>query len=328
MEPLRGIVLCVGMAWAGAFFSPTCLAEGPTPAGEVSPSIGDCQRPDFFLLNVEAFPEEVEAGQMPGCRFSAFRYLPDRQYHPSTIDELIASLRPGVPICFFVHGAFVSWEFAARKSPDHYRHIVHGGGHRPLHFIAVHWPSETNLVPCPAASLNQMERRANAIGMCLARFLSQVPAENPVCMLGHSYGARVICVMLQALSRRHVVEPITAETGRRRRIRVVFTAGAIDHHRLNPGQELDHAIHRVECLLNFTNCLDPAMQAYAFTEPLLTQPLGHVGFTCLDRIKLGGQAEKITRRDVTLAVGCGHVADKYFSRPEVMTPMIPYIFFD
>lgn len=328
MMSLRAIVPCLLIAFAGGIFSPICLAEEATPTDEVPASIGDCHRPDFFLLNIEACPDQVERGQFPGCRYSAFRYLPDRQYHNSSIEELIGSLRPGVPVCFFVHGAFVSWELAAEKSPDHYRNIVHRGGHRRMHFIAVHWPSELNLFPCPPASLNQIERRANAIGMCLARFLSRVPADNPVCFMGHSYGARVVCVMLQALSRGLVVEPVSPETGCRRRIRVVFTAASIDHHWLNPGKELEHAIDRVECLLNFTNCLDPAMQAYGLNEPCLNPPLGRFGLTWLDRKKLGWQAEKVTDRNITFAVRCGHMAERYFSHPDVMCPMIPYIYFD
>lgn len=328
MVSLRGIYHCIWVAFAGAIFSPACLAEDAVPACEIPASIGDCHRPDFFLLNIEACPEEAELGQIPGCRFSAFRYRPDGQYHPSSVEELIGSLRPGVPVCFFVHGAFVSWDIAARKSPEHYRNIVHASSHRPVHFIAVHWPSELNLCPCPPASLSQIERRANAIGMCLARFLSRLPAENPACFMGHSYGARVVCVMLQAFSRGVVVDPVCPKTGCRRRIRVVFTAASIHHSWLNPGQELEQAIDRVECLLNFSNCLDPAMQAYSLNASCLTPPLGRVGLTCFDRIKLGWQAEKVANRNVTLAVRCGHVAGRYFSRPEVMNPMIPYIYFD
>ncbi|MCA9071533.1 MAG: hypothetical protein KDA84_21550 [Planctomycetaceae bacterium] len=328
MESLRGLFHSLCIVVAGMIFSPMCLAEDTQPVCEVPASIGNCHQPDFYLLKIEGCPEGVEIGQMPGCRFSAYRYRPNRKYHETSVEELIASLRPNVPICFFVHGAFVSWDLAAEKSPDHYREIVHTSGHRPLHFIAVHWPSELNLLPCPPAALKQIEPRTNAIGMCLARFLTQVPADNPVCFMGHSYGARVISVMLQAYSRGTVPEPVSPTTGCRRRIRVVLTAASINHQLLNPGKELEHAIDRVECLLNFTNCFDPALQAYALTEPCLIPPLGRVGFTCFDRMKLGWQADKVKNRNVSLAVGCGHMAGRYFTRPEVMQPMIPYIYFD
>jgi hypothetical protein len=226
------------------------------------------------------------------------------------------------------HGAFVSTELAAEKSPEHYSRIVHAGGNRPLHLIAIHWPSEVNLCPCPPVQLNEIARKADAVGLCLARFLAMIPADHPVCLLGHSLGCRASAVALQALSRGLVSDPVSPTTGDRRRIRVVFTAATIDHHWLNPGERLEHALNRAECLLNFTNLLDPALKAYPLTDPLLHHPLGQNGLSCFDRKKLGWQAEKVTERDVTCAVGAGHVIARYYSQPEVMCWMVPYVFFD
>lgn len=294
----------------------------------VPASIGTCRQPDFFFLNVKADPIEIRPGQIPACRFSVSRYQPDGTYHPSSVEEMAASFRPGVPVCLQIHGAFVSLEWAARDAPDLYRQIVHAGDHRPLHVIVVHWPAEFNLLPCPCVKLNQLERRADAIGMCIARFLAMLPPENPVCLLGHSLGSRIVAVALQALSRGQIEDPVSPKTGRRRRIRVVFTAATIDHHWLNPGERLEHAIDRAECLLTFTNIFDPALKAYPLNDPLLHHPLSQFGLTCFDRKKLGWQAEKITERDASLAVGCGHFAERYYSKPAVMNWLIRYVYFD
>lgn len=297
-------------------------------AEAVRPSIGTCHQPDFFFLNVEADPIEIRPGEIPRCRFSVMRYLPDEAYHPSSLDELATSLEPGVPVCLLIHGAFVSYESAVRDYPALYRQVVHAGGHRPVHFIAVHWPAEFNLLPCPCVKLNQLERRADAIGMCVARFLAMLPAENPVCLLGHSLGTRITAQALQALAYQMVPDPISAATGCRRRIRAVFTAATIDHHWLNPGERFDGAIGRVECMLNFTNLLDPALKAYPLNDPLLHHPLGQNGLICFDRWKLGDQAEKVRQRDVSVAVHCGHFVESYYAQPSVINRLIPYVYFD
>jgi hypothetical protein len=230
---------------------------------------------------------------------------------------------------------FDGWVFIKKRiitviigSVCHYSRILHAGGNRPLHVIAIHWPSEINLCPCPPLKLLKLASRADAIGLCVARFMAMLPAENPVCLVSHSYGTRVVAVALQALSRGVVADPISAETGCRRRIRAVFTASTIDHHWLNPGERLDHALDRVECLLNFENLLDPALKAYPLTDVCFDHPLGQNGFNCIDRLKLGRKLDKVTERNVTMAVGCGHMMARYYTKPAVMNWMMPYIFFD
>lgn len=319
--------LCWFYSMAVLWITPNLgLAEHAAEA--IRPSIGTCHQPDFFFLGVEAVPKEIRSGEIPSCRYSVSRFLPDQAYHPSSLEELTASLKPGVPVCLMIHGAFVTYESAVQDYPALYRQVVHAGGHRPLHVIAVHWPAGFNLLPCPCVKLNQLERRTDAIGLCIARFLAMLPPENPVCLLGHSLGTRITAQALQALSYGTVPDPVSNATGCRRRIRVVFTAATIDHHWLNPGKRFDRAIDRAECLLNFTNVFDPALKAYPLNDPLLHYPLGQFGLNCFDRKKLGWQTEKITERDVSLAVGCSHFIEAYFAEPAVINGLIPYVYFD
>ncbi len=321
--------LSVGCCLLAFSLMPIAVSSAEILNEEVPASIGTCQHPDFFFLNVSACPVEITEGQAPrDCQFSASRYLRDRQYHPSSMEELLGSLRPGVPVCVLIHGAFVKTELAAQKSPDHYARILHAGGNRPLHLIAIHWRSDINICPYLPSKLNVLERRADAVGFCIARLLSMLPPEQPVCLLGHSYGSRVTAATLQFLSRGQVADPISETTNSRRRIRVVFTASTLDHHWLNPGQRFEHTLHRAECLINFRNRVDPAMTWYPFTDPLFHHTLGLSGFTWCDKKKIGWQAEKITDRSVTIAVGFGHMIERYYATPEVMNWMIGYIYFD
>lgn len=312
----------------GGLWPAMTMAEENPEVGAFPASIGTCTQPDFFVLSIQPCPIETTFGQIPQGRFSAFRYCADGTYRHASLDEVIGSLRPAVPVCFFTHGGFVSWEFTLEESPKHYSSIVHMGGNRPLHFIAVSWPSEISIFPCPSVQLSHLERRAHATGQGLAQFLTMIPPENPVCLIGHSYGALVTSVALQAISRGVVADPVSSETGCRRRMRAVFNAAAMDHHWLNPGEKLEHAVDRVECMLVFTNCADPAMQGYSLTDPLLHHPLGQIGLTCIDRLKLGWQSKKIKEKDVTFLVGCRHFVVNYFSDPEVIQAKIPYIYFD
>lgn len=245
----------------GSLWPAITMAEGDPEAAAVPASIGTCTQPDFFVLSIQPCPLETTFGQVPQGHFSAVRYCPDGTYRHASLEEVVDSLRPQVPVCFFTHGGFVSWEFTLEESPKHYASIVHMGGNRPLHFIAVSWPSDISIFPCPPVQLTHLERRAHATGHGLAQFLAMIPPENPVCLLGHSYGALVTSVALQAISRGVVADPVSSETGCRRRIRVVFNAAAIDHHWLNPGEKLEHAVDRVECMLVFTNYADRSLSS-------------------------------------------------------------------
>jgi hypothetical protein len=109
---------------------------------------------------------------------------------------------------------------------------------------------------------------------------------------------------------------------------VVFTAAPVDHHRLNPGERYHEGFGRAECLLNFTNCLDPILKVYPLQDSQLDHCLGEVGFHRRDLKSLGWQAEKIIERDVTCQVKSQHVIKKYHSQPQVMSLLVSHACFD
>ncbi len=180
-----------------------------------------------------------------------------------------------------------------------------------------------------AFDTNQLGRRACRNGYYLAELIQHLPPECPVCLIGHSHGTRVISSCLHLLAGgaiQGIQHPFARVNGRL--IRTVFTGSAIDHHWLNPGKRYDRALSSTQCLLNMTNCYDPALAVYPFRMPLLVRPaLGMTGLTRLDRRRLGPMSRKVLDFDVTPIIGASHYWPYYFQQPGLAMAMRNYVYF-
>jgi hypothetical protein len=256
------------------------------------------------------------------------RYLPDERYHVSDLDTMIAALRPGVPVCLAIHGSFVGSKDLYPQSVNRYKRILESANDRPIHFIAVHWPSDPGLLLLPTVQVNQLGKRAEYNGIYLAQLIARIPPENPVSMIGHSHGCRVVASALHLLGGGTVQGVAVADPHPERRIRAVFGAGAIDQHWLNPGERYGCALNRVEWLLNIRNRMDGVLNLYPLLTPFLHRAIGQAGFRRKDLMRIGGNVEKIVEYDVTQLVGAGHMISHYAPHPQIRAAFVPYLYFD
>lgn len=245
----------------------------------------------------------------------------------SSMDELSRTLIPGVPVCIFVHGSFVELPNQYVEAAGFYSQ-VHAQSPGPVQMIFFTWPSDGPYSGCFPIDVAVRGRQADFNGFHLAYLLSQIPESCPVCFVGHSHGSRVI------LSGMHLAGGGTIEgysfpysTGYSRRVRVILAAGAMDHHWLNPGQQYECALNRVECLLNLQNRKDLALAAYPLSHPFARRAVARSGFTGHDARKLGYQAAKLRNCDVTHLVGPKHYWPYYYKQPSIIAAMIPYLHF-
>lgn len=304
----------------GNVFSTTSPAASRT-------SIGTHRQPDFFVIDSRNCPQSP-GRCLPNCQHRVSRFLPDHRYHPSSRNELIASLQPGVPVCIVVHGSFVGAGSLYPETIKWYSRLLTSSNDRPLHFIGVHWPSFTGLILLPALQINALGRRAEFNGFYLAQFINEIPAGHPVCLIGHSHGCRVISSALHLLGAGTVRKLSVQNVCPQRRIRVVFGAAAIDHHWLNPGERYGNALQCVESLLNIQNHQDGALALYPLREPHLDHAAGQVGFQQRDLRTMGPHAAKIRRFEVSRLVGIGHAIEWYARHPQIQTAYLPYVYFD
>lgn len=335
---VQGLFAFCCLLRAASLSAQTPLDAPPAPAVEQSSngsvavpaltsSLEEHGNSTFFVVNSSHCPQEPN-GCYPQCRGVVHQYLPDGRYHRSSKEQLLASLKPGVPVCVMVHGSFVKSDEWYRLTVRRYQRLVAAGGNRPMHFIAAHWPSDPGTMIFPAYQVEKLGDRAEYNGIYLAQLIRSIPADHPVSFIGHSHGCRVISSALHLLGGGSVQGVRVSNPSPHRRMRVVFGAGGIDHHWLNPGEKYGCALNRVECLLNIHSRLDCVLNLYPFTDPLFHHAAGQIGFTKSDLKKLGGQSRKIRQYDVTHLVGTGHMIVKYAPYPQIRARAIPYLYFD
>ncbi|HWE38005.1 MAG TPA: hypothetical protein VG406_15650 [Isosphaeraceae bacterium] len=196
--------------------------------------------------------------------------------------------------------------------------------------IAFDWPSQ-RVYRHDVRDINEKGRRAYVAGYHLARFLQGFPAGSRICVLGQSYGGRVVPSALHLLgggclnSQDH--DPPVRLPGLRRdlRVRAVVIAGASDHDWLDPGQRLDHALLGCEMLLNLYNRRDEALRLYPFlVRSGHRRALGRVGLTNRDLDRLGPLASRYAERDIHDDLGTEHSLLDAVANREIARVIAPY----
>jgi hypothetical protein len=196
--------------------------------------------------------------------------------------------------------------------------------------IAFDWPSQ-RIFRNDVRDINEKGRRAFIAAYHLARFVQAFAPESRICLLGQSYGGRVVLSALHLLgggslnSQDH--DPAVRLPGVRSdlHLRAVVLGGAADHDWLDPGARLDRALYGCEALLNFYNRRDEALGFY----PLLLRSghhhaLGRLGLTNRDFSRLGPVASRYNEMDVRVLLGREHTLLDAVANPEITRAIAPY----
>ncbi|MCA9034985.1 MAG: hypothetical protein KDA91_07645 [Planctomycetaceae bacterium] len=250
-------------------------------------------------------------------------------FRHSSLDELLASLSPGLPVSVAAHGSFMDWQSVYTESRCTWKWLQAGRPELPLQFIYFTWPSYRPLGPIVQLDISVLGRRASLNGFYLADLLQRLPPESPVSLIGHSHGTRVVASSLHLMGG-GVVEGYShpCVSCRNRRIRVVFAASAIDHDWLNPDERFGRALCCVECLLNLRNKHDLALKLYPLRKPpFSSRSLGQAGFTEDDREELGYHGRKVRDLDVSRYIRDKHLWPEYYQRPWIASSISNYVYF-
>jgi hypothetical protein len=197
--------------------------------------------------------------------------------------------------------------------------------------VAFDWPSQ-RVYKADSRDINEKGRRAYVAGYHLARFLQAFPAESRVCLLGQSYGGRVVPSALHLLgggclnSQDH--DPPVRLPGTRPdlHVRAVVIAGASDRDWLDPGNRLDRALIACEALLNLYNRRDEALRLYPFlVRSGHKRALGKVGLTNKDLESLGPLAARYHEFDIHDELGVEHSLLDAVADPDIALMIAPYL---
>jgi len=303
----------------------------PIPADRSS--TGEWQagdQPDYWIVSSRQC-REYGSGYLPECRLQFYRGA-GTHLRCGTIHELIASLEPSVPVCLVVHGSLTTWSDARKASPQVHDWFRNAAGNRRATFIFFTWPSESPATFIPTIDVGILGRRAAYHGYFLAQFLSQLPADRPLSLVGHSHGARTVASAMHLLGGGqvqglclHGMCPRGCDG--RRRIRVVLAAAAIDNNWLNPGERYGRALSQVELLVNLINRDDFALAFYPWRRLFSRAALARTGFTPSIRSSMGAYNCKLSEFDVTCIVGTGHFWQHYQKHPLIARAIAPTVFY-
>ncbi|MCA9076114.1 MAG: hypothetical protein KDA93_13885 [Planctomycetaceae bacterium] len=301
-------------------------SDGQALHGLTSPPVATVPQPCYWIASSRGLPQNP--AQSTCRRLEYFHRLSDGRLERTTLPAMASQMIPGVPVCIFIHGAYVSAESHRSESAYTYNWIRQAAPQLPIQVIFYTWPSDTDVKLLTPLLVNQRGRWAGNNAFYLADLIGQLPAECPVCLVGHSHGARTAAATMHLLAGGEVSGyTYPYNTGAGRRYRAVLAAAAFDRHWLNPGQKYGRALSLVEGVVNLQNRGDWALSLYPLRRPLSRRAIGATGFTRWDRTRLGPQNCKAIDLDVTYFVGLGHTWPHYYQEPTIAHAIVPYTFF-
>lgn len=328
------LLLVVFVAPAVCTAQPAFLPLGPevAPGGEISPAADTGAAsggPCYWTISSRCLPQEPT--HCASNQLGYYERLADGTLQATTREAMTTQLTPGVPICIFIHGSFVDAASHRSESAHTYNWIRRSAPHLPAHFLFYTWPSEAMCNAMASANpvaVNERGRWAENNAFYLADLIAHLPHESPICLVGHSHGARVTIATLHLIAGGEINgQTYPYDTGSNRRYRAVLAAAALDRHWLNPGERYDFAVCRVEGMLNLVNATDVALHFYPLRHAFSRKAIAVTGVTRWDRHRLAGQGNKIIDYDVTTLVRLGHFWPNYYEEPQIGRAISPYVYF-
>lgn len=269
------------------------------------------------------------------CSFSYVRSDWNGCATPASEADFQTWLQPGVPVCIMVHGSFVTSDTVAEDSMNTFRWLRQAAPHLPLQVVFLTWPSEGILTLNPAIAVSSaipgldvavLGRRAEFNGIRLVKLIQMISPHSPICLIGHSHGARIVASGLNLLGGGELCG-VHLCNGPSHRIRTVLAAAAIDHDWLCPGQRYDCALNATECLLNIRVRKDWALMIYPLRKPFSPRALGSAGFTRSDFRRLGHRASQVANYDLSELIGYGHIWPEFYQHQSVADSLVEWVYF-
>lgn len=303
----------------------TVIESGSALPAARTPFVGDVSCPNYWIVSSRCSIQSIYGHKSWGL--DVYQRLPNGEMQQTSVESLAAQIVPGIPVCVFAHGSFVKWESQCREAEQAYATFRASCPNMPVQMIFFTWPSDgpyTHILPIDASVRGE---RAEFNGFHMCYLLSHLPESCPTCLIGHSHGTRVVLSTLHLAGGGEIQGHVFTGSVGNRRMRAVLAAAATDHFWLNPRQRYGCAMPRVECLLNLQNRADFPLAFYSFSHPFAGGALARTGFTDWDLRRIGSNSGKITECDVTRLIGSNHLWPQYFSEPEIVSTMLPYIYF-
>jgi hypothetical protein len=233
-----------------------------------------------------------------------------RRWERADLAGLLAD--PGRPLVFFIHGNRYDAADAKSQGLSLAQRLAAARGGLPPRVVILSWPSQKQGVLLKDG--RRKYERAYADGHYLAWLLGQVEPEQPVAIVGYSFGALVATEALDELARRDA----TLADGirwadRPGRTHLVFVAPALRADALAPSGPYRRTIAGVDRITLLINSRDEALRFFPLLEPQAKAPA--LGFVGMPRRWLPAEVE-YAAVDAAAIVGKLHTMRRYLdARP-------------
>lgn len=296
-------------------------------AGIVPPPSGFPR--DFWVVRSHQVPQEM--GSSAWDDLHVLQFDGGGRLIEADFSRLLAEAATR-PVLVIVNGDLVAGDLAVSQglwAQDWLRQ--HGALPADVIVMVFDWPSQ-QIFDNPIRDVNEKCRRAFIAGYHLAQVLQAFPSGSRVCLLGQSYGGRVVPSALHLLGGGELSSDRRSQevslTGFRPdlRLRAIVIEAADDHFWLNPGKKLGRALPICEGFLNLHNRQDQVLRIY----PLLFTgdrhlALGQIGLLPHDRRRLGPLLSRYAQHDIGPYVGREHTMLGALAHPRVAAEIAPYV---
>jgi len=252
----------------------TILTMAVLALGMAAPAAAECPEGDVWVVSTRRLPGIC--GLPTHADFDVERRVGGR-WERSDIAELLDD--PSRPLVFFIHGNRYEPHDAKAQGVAVARRLeAHGSFAAPPRTVVFSWPSQQQgrLI----ASSRNNYRRSYADGHYLARLLGDVSPEQPVAIIGYSFGCTIAVGAIEDLveAEGDATMDVAPWVGRPGRTHLVLVAPAIRHDALAPRGPFAAAASGIDRLTLVINSSDLALKMFPHLDPQIGgDALGAVG---------------------------------------------------
>ena len=271
---------------------------------------------DVWLINARrGLPSCCSMEPMP---LPVEQYIGPCHWERRTLADVFTSTDHPQGTIVYVHGNRVSSSLARSEGVKIYRTLRQQAcGQGSFRLIIFSWPSDQ--IHGQLQDVRVKAARTAPAAYVLSQVLTQLPADEPVGLVGYSFGSRIITGSLHLLAGGQVgcFSLGDAEKVPRPNNRVVLIASAVHSHWLGAGQCHGLAITQIDRLLLLNNSCDSALKRYRHIERCSNpSALGYVGLNEHRLLEHGAAIEQV---NACCTVGRSHSLSNYLCNSNLMS---------
>jgi hypothetical protein len=232
---------------------------------------------------------------------------------------------PAIPTVIFIHGSQTQADAAVEYGLCAYRALQQAAEGRPFRCEIWSWPSDREYLR-PRPDTLQKLAYCTTQSQYLADRIAALNSESPLCLIGYSFGARIIGDALQILASGKSVDDDSSteeHVGKApKNLRVMLLAAAMDHNVFLARHRDGEAISLIGQLLVTINPCDRILRWY----PRLRGRFGPDAMGFVGPL-VNKDANNVERVNVSRSVGRLHEIQRYLASDEFRSRLSKYAFF-